>query len=107
MSGRPPPALPVQAKERHRPMPPLIKPPRAAEDLNLTLLASAFPAFRLSQDTYGRRCRWVAVRRNSTDQGLHTVVTADLTELQAALVLDEARAGSSRHTGSSEPGPRP
>lgn len=35
-----------------------------------------------------RRVRWAAVRRNSADEGLHTMVTADLDELQT--VLDQA-----------------
>ncbi len=69
-------------------MRPLINSPADAEDdINLVLLKIAFPAFWFSQYIRGRRLRWVAVRTNGRDQGLHTMVTDDLDELCATLLL--------------------
>lgn len=72
----------------------VINPPASAEDdVNLALLKIAFPAFWFSQHVRGRRLRWVAVRKNGTDPGLHSMVTEDLAELCTALLPDEAETG--------------
>ncbi len=52
----------------------------------LNRLASAYPAFWFSREAIGRRgARWVARRKDGLRPGLHTVITADLAELRAAL----------------------
>jgi hypothetical protein len=48
------------------------------------VLQQQFPGFRIWQEFAGGRVRYVA-RRISPGPGLHTVVTADLGELHAAL----------------------
>lgn len=53
--------------------------------MNLVLLRIAYPEFRFSQCERRSRLRWVAVRKDSAREGVHTVVTGDLDELQAAL----------------------
>jgi len=52
----------------------------------LDRLASAYPAFWFGREAIGRHgtC-WVARRRDGLRPGLHTVITADLAELRAAL----------------------
>ena len=57
----------------------------AGQQLNLVLLRIAYPAFRFSHFMRGAQLRWVAVRKDSTYGGVHTIVTPDLDELQAAL----------------------
>ena len=65
-------------------------PADAADDINLVLLQIAFPGFWFSQYIREQRVRWVAVRKNGADQGLHTMVTGELDELCAALLSVEA-----------------
>jgi hypothetical protein len=62
--------------------------------LALTALSAGFPAFRFRCEPAGwhRESRWVAERVNGLTPGLHTLITADLTELEAALARDQARA---------------
>ena len=74
-------------------MRPHINPPAdALDDINLALLKIAFPEFWFGQYIRGRRLRWVAVRMNGGDRGLHTMVTDDLDELCATLLLlDDTR----------------
>ncbi|GEM_PF-2091878 len=50
-----------------------------------TLLTLACPAFRLAHLTRACHPRRLAVRKNTADPGVHTVLTDDLDELQAAL----------------------
>ena len=57
----------------------------AGQQLNMALLRIAYPAFRFSHLMCGPQLRWVAVRKDITITGLHTIVTTDLDELQAAL----------------------
>jgi hypothetical protein len=57
----------------------------ADQQLNLALLRIAYPAFRFSYFIRRSQLRWVAVRKDATGSGLHTIVTPDLDELQAAL----------------------
>jgi len=60
----------------------------AADELGR--LAAAYPAFRFRSQTIGRHgARWVAERKNGLHTGLHTIITADLTELRAALAGQE------------------
>jgi len=56
----------------------------------LDRLAAAYPAFRFGCEIVGRHgpC-WVAERKNGLHPGLHTVITADLGELHAALASEE------------------
>jgi hypothetical protein len=56
-------------------------------------LAAAYPAFRFrTQAGWDRKSiRWVAERIRGLDPGLHTVITADLSELIAALVAAETQ----------------
>ncbi len=69
---------------------------RAPEDLTdhdvgplLGVLIASYPAFRFSYGRAGRHgCRWVAERVNGLDLGLHTMITADFTELRDALAKD-------------------
>jgi hypothetical protein len=61
-------------------------------DHTMARLDDTYPAFRFTYLTHGwHGPRWVAVRENSTDQGLYAVITADLEELQAALLLGAAQ----------------
>ena len=52
----------------------------------LDRLAAAYPAFWFARQPGGRHgiC-WVAQRKAGLHPGLHTVITADLAELRAAL----------------------
>jgi hypothetical protein len=60
----------------------------------LGILTAKYPAFRLHHAPIGRhRNRWIAERINGHDPGLHTVITAGLTELLAALAHDRKRHG--------------
>ncbi len=60
----------------------------AASD-ELDRLTAAYPAFRFRCQTIGRHgARWVAERRNGLHPGLHSVITADLAELHAALASE-------------------
>jgi hypothetical protein len=71
-------------------------------------LTIAYPAFRFSQLAHGwRGPRWLALRKNSTDQGLYAAVTADLDELRAALVQDAEQTSRQQTAGHAEPGSRP
>jgi len=59
----------------------------------LSLLTALYPAFRFRRERLGPRGpRWVAVRRNGRDPGVHTVITSDLGELRAALDQEARRA---------------
>jgi hypothetical protein len=62
----------------------------------LDRLAAAYPAYCFSRETIGRHgtC-WVARRKDGLSPGLHTVITADLDELHAALA-DQDDAGHAR-----------
>ena len=58
----------------------------------LGLLAARYPAFRFRRERLEPRGqRWIALRKKGLDPGLHTLITADLGELRAALAEDEAR----------------
>jgi hypothetical protein len=59
----------------------------------LRALAGGYPEFRFFREPRGwhRQLRWVAERVTGGNPGLHTVITADLTELHAALAHDRAR----------------
>jgi hypothetical protein len=52
----------------------------------LASLRSRYPAFRFSREHVGRHgpC-WVAERSDRRGHGLHTVITADLSELRTTL----------------------
>jgi len=67
--------------------------PEAEIARELNRLAAAHPAFRFgTQRGWDRtRLRWVAERINGLNPGLHIVITADLTELHAALAADAAQ----------------
>lgn len=69
-------------------------PASAADQVNLVLLRIAYPGFWFSQCLHRSRLCWVAVRRDGAREGVHTVVTGDLDELQAALA---AAPGHSRY----------
>jgi len=57
----------------------------------LRALAVSYPAFRFRRETVGRRGgRWIAERRDHLGYGVHTVITADLGELRAALGRPDA-----------------
>lgn len=57
----------------------------AAPDAALVMLRRDYPAFQIfAEDRAGRRTRYTASRRDGGD-GVHTVVTDDLTELREAL----------------------
>ena len=59
----------------------------------LGLLTVTYPAFRFRRERVSpRRSRWIATRRNGCDPGVHTIVTADLGELRAALDEEARRA---------------
>jgi len=61
----------------------------AASD-ELDRLTAAYPAFRFRCETVGRHgTRWIAERKIGLHPGLHTVITADLAELRAALAGQE------------------
>jgi hypothetical protein len=62
----------------------------ADQQLNLALLRIAYPAFRFSHFMCGPQVRWVAVRKDATATGLHTVVTPDLDELQTVFASSAA-----------------
>ncbi len=58
----------------------------AADADSLASLSSSYPAFWFSRETVGRHgVRWVARRKDGLSPGLHTVITADLSELHTAL----------------------
>lgn len=61
----------------------------SADEINLGLLAIAYPQFRFSQHTRPRdpRPRWELVRTNP-GPGLYALITTDLHELHAALTRD-------------------
>jgi hypothetical protein len=55
-------------------------------------LAQQYPAFRFWREQIpGHGLRWIVTRVNGLEPGLHTVITAELAELQAALRADEER----------------
>lgn len=55
-------------------------------------LIAGYPAFRFRYASVGRHGdRWIAERVNGLDLGLHTVITADLSELREALAHDGRR----------------
>jgi len=62
----------------------------SADEINLGLLAIAYPQFRFSQHTRPRdpRPRWELVRKNAARPGLYALITADLNEMHAALTGD-------------------
>jgi hypothetical protein len=56
---------------------------------HLEALRVAYPTFDFSAPILGLRGRrFVVERRNGLADGLHTLITADLIELEAALILD-------------------
>jgi len=60
----------------------------AADELDR--LTAAYPAFRFRCQMIGRHgTRWIAERKVGLHPGLHTVITADLAELRAALASQE------------------
>jgi hypothetical protein len=58
------------------------------DEMNLGLLAIAYPQFAISALPGGRRLRWQVVRRNATDPGLYAIITPDLTEAYQAMAAD-------------------
>lgn len=55
----------------------------------LGVLIASYPQFRFCRARIGRRGpRWIAERIDGTRPGLHTMITADLTELRTALSAD-------------------
>jgi hypothetical protein len=59
---------------------------------HLRRLATAYPAFRFSHESVGRKdARWVAARRERMAPGLCVAITDDLLELYAAPQRDKAR----------------
>lgn len=76
----------------------------AGQQLNLVLLRIAYPAFRFSHFMRHPQLRWVAVRKDSAGSGLHTIVTPDLDELQAALGPPAALPQFDAHGGCREAG---
>jgi hypothetical protein len=62
----------------------------------LGVLSARFPAFRFRRERVGwhRECRWIAERENGLTPGLHTLITADLSELEDASTHDTARAAA-------------
>ena len=58
--------------------------PQVTPGQAVTSLQEEFPAFHISREVTGEHARFVAVRRH-TGTSPHTVVTADIDELRAAL----------------------
>jgi hypothetical protein len=89
-------------------MRPTTPPDDTADEVNLTLLRIAYPQFWFWRFARGgrHRLRWTAVRKNGADPGLYAVVTADLSELAAALAADAGPAAGP-HPQHAEPGTRP
>jgi hypothetical protein len=59
---------------------------------DLGVLIACYPQFRFCRARVGRRgLRWVAERIDGSKPGLHTMITADLGELRAALTQDRGR----------------
>jgi hypothetical protein len=68
------------------------QPDAAAAERHLVRLARLYPAFRFTREPFGwKGARWVAERLDRPVDGLHVVITDDLTELQAALAADKDR----------------
>jgi hypothetical protein len=87
-------------------MPPLAIP----SDMDLSLLAVAFPAFTITCHPHGwREPRWEAVRAHGADPGLYAVITPDLSELLAILTTATGiqPGGPAPGTGPREPGQAP
>ena len=82
-------------------MQPLTPAGRTAQDdaACLDQLRTDFPDFDIAREIIRDRIRYVSRRRRPGVQP-HTVVTADLEELRAAL----SSAGATRYSGASEPG---
>jgi hypothetical protein len=60
----------------------------------LILLDEAYPQFRFGRFAHGwHGARWVITRKDSSKPGLYCIVTDDLAEVQAALILDEVQNG--------------
>lgn len=58
---------------------------------DLGALIACYPQFRFCRTRIGHRgIRWVAERANGLEPGLHTMITADLGELRAALDADRS-----------------
>jgi hypothetical protein len=68
---------------------------RAASARELAALRQDFPRFRIWREATGERVRYVAVRQRP-GTSLHTLVTADFTELRTVLTQATAR---TRHPG--------
>jgi hypothetical protein len=65
-------------------------PDAATVGRELDRLAIAYPAFRFSLENVGRHgCCWEARRKHGLRPGLHTVITAELSELRARLASAE------------------
>ncbi len=63
------------------------RPDPAAIDRHIRRLTCAYPAFRFSHEIVSpwKGPRWVAERKDRLAPGVRVVITADLTELHAAL----------------------
>jgi hypothetical protein len=59
----------------------------------LRALAAGYPEFRFFREPRGwhPQFRWIAERVKGAEPGLHTVITADFSELQTALAQDRER----------------
>lgn len=56
---------------------------------DLGALIACYPQFRFCRARIGRRgLRWIAERIDGIRPGLHTMITADLSELRTALSAD-------------------
>lgn len=56
---------------------------------DLGVLIACYPQFRFCRARIGRRgLRWTAERIDGISPGLHTMITADLSELRSALRAD-------------------
>jgi hypothetical protein len=75
-------AIPMPLPVNAGPVMPSTSPP----DLDLSLLAFAYPAFTITCHPYTwREPRWEAVRKHGTDPGLYAVITPELGELLSIL----------------------
>jgi hypothetical protein len=65
--------------------------PASPSDLDLPMLAVAFPAFTITCHPHGwREPRWEAVRKQSAEPGLYAVVTPDQAELLTILTAAQS-----------------
>jgi hypothetical protein len=70
------------------------------DDVHLSLLTMAYPAFTITRQHYAwRKPRWEIVRKNPQDPGLYAAITPDLDELRAILdatVTTQATTGTAQ-----------